>query len=647
MISVSPRQRLALTAAQQAIVELDWNARVLVTAGAGAGKTTTLTYRLEHLTGTEGANGDEPLEAAEILVLSFSRAAVRSLRDRIDRIAESARRVRAYTFDGWARSILHECEPERDLTGLSFDEIIVAATDAIRGGIFYDGPEGPVVEPPSHIVIDEVQDLVGVRRLMVEAVLESTRDCAGFTVVGDAAQSVYGFQIEDLNERAAETNRFFGWLRSEFADALAEARLDENFRARSDEAKAALRYGPLLQSIPAERAAANDAANSIYRDLRATLDRMPSFGVLTGRQRDDFAFASLRDAFGSTAILCATNGQVLQLSESFCREGIEHTIQRSPRSRPAPRWMVSLFQAADGGPTISEQRFQVVVAGLIDEPHKAWRSLRAIAGGRAGSVLDLVRLHRVIVEQRVPDDLVETDRRGILISTVHRAKGLEFDRVLVLEEWDQDRQDDQDMPSKARLLYVAMTRARDDNYRLPAFRSFVFTGRNRKAQFNRWYKPDRYGKASGLEFGDQDVAAERPAQTPEVSAALVQKYLASSVQRGDLVRLVSEPPLFEEDDVPPGYGIWHGEVRIGEVSERFLDDLARSRRKYPKQTVRRWPDAIERVQIECVETVGGSTAETARAGLGSHGVWLAPRLCGLGSFVWAKADKDFGDQGKE
>lgn len=646
MISVSPRQRLALTAAQQAIVELDWNARVLVTAGAGTGKTTTLAYRLEHLTSMESANGDEPLEAAEILVLSFSRAAVRSLRDRIDRIAESARRVRAFTFDGWARSILHECEPERDLTGLSFDDIIVAATDTIRGGIFDDDPDGPVVEPPSHIVIDEVQDLVGVRRLMVEAVLESTRDCAGFTVVGDAAQSVYGFQIEDLNERAAETNRFFGWLRSEFADDLAEAHLDENFRARSDEAKAALRYGPLLQSIPAERAAANDAADSIYRDLRATLDRLPSFGALIGKKRDDFAFASLRDASGSTAILCATNGQVLQLSESFCREGIEHTIQRSPRSRPAPRWMVSLFQATDGGPTISEQRFQVV-AGLIDEPHKAWRSLRAIAGGRAGSVVDLVRMHRVIVEQRVPDDLVETDRRGILISTVHRAKGLEFDRVLVLEERDQGRQDDQDIASNARLLYVAMTRARNDNYRLDAFRSFVYAGRNRKVRFNRWYKPDRYGKASGLEFGDQDVAAERPAQTPEVSAALVQEYLASSVQRGDLVRLVCEPPLFAEDNVPPRYGIWHGEVRIGEVSERFLGDLAKSRRKYPTQTVRRWPDAIERVQIECVETVGGSTAETARAGLSSHGVWLAPRLCGLGSFVWEKANKDFGDQGEE
>ncbi|MFD3591472.1 UvrD-helicase domain-containing protein [Nocardia sp. NPDC058640] len=644
MTSVSPRQRLALTDAQRAIVEKGWDARVLVVAGAGAGKTTTLTYRLEHLTSA----GDIPLQASEILVLSFSRAAVRSLRERIDQIADSARRVRAYTFDGWARSILHECEPERELTGMQFVDIIVAATAAIRRGIFDEGSDGPQVYPPSHIVIDEVQDLVGVRRAMVEALLESTRDCAGFTVVGDAAQSVYGFQIADLDERAAETNRFFGWLRSEYASELVEARLDDNFRAQTIEAKAALRYGPLLQSIPADRAGADRVADSIYQELREALATIPSFGALFGKERDDFAISALRETTGSTAILCGTNGQVLQISEKFCKESIPHVIQRSPRSRPAPGWLVSVFRSADGSPTISEQRFCAAVEGQIEEPHRAWRSLRAIAGGRAGGVVDLARLHRVIAEQRVPDDLVEPDRRKILISTIHRAKGLEFDRVLVVEDGVRDEQDeDEDIPSKARLLYVAMTRARDDNYRLSSFNSYVFFGRRRKAGFNRWYKPDRYGKASGLEFGDDDVARDRPAHSAEYSSTLVQSYLESSVHSGDLVQLRPEQGIFGQVGAPPVYGIWHGAVRIGEVSQRFLHDLTRSRQKYPKQAVHRWPDAIERVQIDCVETVGGSAAESARAGLGSHGVWLAPRLCGLGSFVWVKANKDADSKGDE
>ncbi|MEU3014264.1 UvrD-helicase domain-containing protein [Nocardia asteroides] len=646
MATVSSARHIALTAAQQAIVERNWNERVLVTAGAGAGKTTTLTYRLEHLTGVAGEDGDDPLEASEILVLSFSRAAVRSLRERIDEVAESARRVRAYTFDGWARSILHQCEPDRELAGMSFDAVIEATTAVIQDGIFDETPDGAVVVPPSHIVIDEVQDLVGVRRLMVEALLESTRECAGFTVVGDPAQSVYGFQIEDLDERASETNRFFGWLRREFAEDLVEARLDENFRARTTESRVALRYGPLLQEIPPDRLAADAATGPIYSALLDALAELPSFGSLIGKERSDFAFDSLRDTEQTTAILCADNGQVLQLSAAFCREGIAHTIQRSPRSRPAPSWMVRLFQVAEGSPTISEQRFHTAVAGVVDEPQKAWRSLRAIASGRASGLVDLDRLHRVIAEQRIPDDLAETTPRGVVLSTVHRAKGLEFDRVLVLDKRQQDRRDE-DISSNARLLYVAMTRAREDNYRLEAFRSDVFSGRSRNPRLFRWYKPDRYGKAAALEFGESDVATVRPTQTTEFSAERVQAYLASSVRRGDPVRLVSEPVLYPEDDVPPRYGIWHGEVRIGGVSEEFLRDLARSRRKYPKHKIRSWPVGIEGVQVDGVETVGGSTAETARAELGRHGVWLAPRLCGLGTYVWPKAAEKSGDEVEE
>ncbi len=60
-----------LTDEQRAVVEQPWSARVLVTAGAGAGKTHTLVRRLDALCGHE--DPEEALEAAEILVLTFSR----------------------------------------------------------------------------------------------------------------------------------------------------------------------------------------------------------------------------------------------------------------------------------------------------------------------------------------------------------------------------------------------------------------------------------------------------------------------------------------------------------------------------------------------------------------------------------------------
>ncbi|MEV0365096.1 UvrD-helicase domain-containing protein [Nocardia fusca] len=636
-------QQPLLTRAQREIVERPWNARVLVTAGAGAGKTTTLTYRLEHLTSAEVADDEGPLAASEILVLSFSRAAVRSLRDRIDHIAGSARRVRAFTFDGWARSILRAAEPDRDLTAMSFDEIIDATREAIRGGIFDD----EIMDPPSHVVIDEVQDLVDVRREMVQALLESTREYAGFTVVGDAAQSVYGFQVEDLDERVAETNRFFGWLRTTFEDELVEARLDDNFRATTPEARAALGFGPRLQQIPADRTTADKVGRQIYAELCRALEELPDFGDL----KDEFTLSCLREAAGSTAILCATNGQVLHIADKLAWAGVPYTIQRSPRSRPAPTWLVSVFRGADGAQTISERRFSGIVSDRVHDPVRAWRALRRVAAGNVGGVLDLGSLHRAIADQRIPDELINSSPRGVLLSTVHRAKGLEFDRVIVVEPHDhEESRVNEDPAGSARHLYVAMTRAREDNYRLAPFFTTIRSGTKRTVRFDRWYKAKKWKKSfsvAGLELAEHDVARATPAQGDGAAAATVQKYLEHTVRPGDSVCLISKVRPIHDPDNAPRYGIWHGETCIGETSERFCDDLRRALLVHPGWEIRSWPERIEGAQIDCVESIGGSTAESARSGLGPHGIWLAPRLCGLGAFRWGKTSADAEDEVEE
>lgn len=53
---------------------------------------------------------------------------------------------------------------------------------------------------------------------------------------------------------------------------------------------------------------------------------------------------------------------------------------------------------------------------------------------------------------------------------------------------------------------------------------------------------------------------------------------------------------------------------------------------------------ISEIRLDAVETVSGSSAAGARAGLGDLGVWLAPRLTGLGHFTYdSGTDKAEGD----
>jgi superfamily I DNA/RNA helicase len=53
------------------------------------------------------------------------------------------------------------------------------------------------------------------------------------------------------------------------------------------------------------------------------------------------------------------------------------------------------------------------------------------------------------------------ERARITVSTIHRAKGLEWDKVTIIDDWARIKQY-QDDPAERRLLYVAVTRARKD-----------------------------------------------------------------------------------------------------------------------------------------------------------------------------------------
>ncbi|MGW6556923.1 UvrD-helicase domain-containing protein [Streptomyces hydrogenans] len=612
-----------LTAEQLAIVDLPWDARLLVTAGAGSGKTHTVVRRLDALVGRE--DPDEALEAGEILVLSFSRAAVRELRDRIARHGGRADRVRVQTFDSWAYQLLVRAYPDEEWKAHSFDERIRAATSAIEKGAVEAGELGA----PSHVVIDEAQDLVGDRRDLVEALLDRFQRSCGFTVVGDSAQGIYGFQIEDPEERAAETDLFFTWLRTSYDDLL-ELHLTGNFRARTPEARTALALGARLQNLAASPDGAESTAAALHSELRERLLALPALGKLA----DDFALGTLRTFPGRCAILTRDNRQALAVSELLHEHGVEHVLKRSLQDRPVPYWVAELLRRA-GSLTLTEPRFLELLAGipLPDgvEPERCWRLSRAATRRTGRGQVDVAALARLVAEGRFPDDLADPETARLIVSTVHRAKGLEYDRVLLLPPPSLDElrkaHGGLDAPAEARALYVAMTRAREDLYHVTG----PDTSRIRRHRpTGRWYlggwkSYERYG----VQATAGDVHRDAPPCSAATAAAATQTYLLEHVRPGDAVTLRMRHPVPAGPEQSPPYDLVHRDRVVGEVSERFRRDL------YAVEKVSRsweitWPSEIVGLRVDTLETVAGSTAAGTNAGLGGNGVWIAPRITGIG-----------------
>ncbi|WP_200306419.1 UvrD-helicase domain-containing protein [Streptomyces adelaidensis] len=613
-----------LTDEQRAVVEQPWDARVLVTAGAGAGKTHTLVRRLDALCGHE--DPEEALEAAEILVLTFSRAAARELRERIARHGERARRVRAQTFDAWAYQVLHQAHPDGEWGAVGFDERISAATRAVEEGALEAGD----AVPPAHVVIDEVQDLVGGRRELVETLLDRYQESCGFTVVGDAAQSVYGFQIEDPAERADETGRFFDWLRGSYPDELVELHLTRNFRAITPEARIALAHGPRLQQVTDA-----DEAATLYDELRELLlDPANGMGDLT----DPFTLDGLRTFPDTCAILARDNRQALMVSGLLHEHGVEHRLRRPLEERPVPYWVAELLRRTEAT-GLTEDRFRSLLAEipLPYEPNVTglWTVLRRTARSAGRGVLDLERLRRSVVDSRFPDEAADPETARIVVSTVHRAKGLEFDRVIVLTpptvaELHKQHKDELDLPAEARALYVAMTRAREDLYhaRSPELPILKRAGgrKNGRRYVGGWRSYDRYGVVT--EAGD--VCRDNP-PGHETDAVATQAYLLARVDPGQEVALRKRHDLPMGEYQSPPYALVHDGREIGEASERFREELFQVQ-KVNSTWDPWWPDEIHGARVDTLETVTGSTAAGANAGLGDRGAWIVPRITGIGRY---------------
>lgn len=623
------RPSAPLTAEQQAVAKLPWDAKTLVVAGAGTGKTHTLVQRLDMLVDRDD------LIPGEILVLSFSRAAVKELRSRILGNARAARRVQAKTFDGWATGIVHDLDPDGGWRSAPFDERIEGATVAIEAGrlneLYVDGI--------SHVIIDEVQDLVGVRRQMVETLLDHLRG-AGFTVVGDPAQSIYGFQIP-VEERPQEVNAFLSWLRNTFPDGdVTELHLTRNFRAATATAQLALGEGPVLQ---ADGLSSAEYSKTHDRLLTSLIKSTAPFADLN----DSFALGSFRAFTGSCAVLCQNNAQALQISEQLYAGGIGHRLQRSAQERVVPAWLGVLFRLAEGS-VLSRSRFEELMPrlGLPEEisSELLWSALMR-ADGRGGDRrgVDFNRIRAALLTGRIPDELAAQPSASLVVSTVHRAKGLEFDRVIVTapDPILGRKNNCTDPAGEARALYVAMTRPRSELYHLPLPRDWYLSkDTNGYRSTNRWYRKGNRqstrGQRYGMEILGGDVCRERPAggDTSGAHPVELQHYLAKCVRTGDSVQLEALNGLTPSDDQSPRYSIVHEGRHIGVMSERFRRALYSIRHNRQQAQELSWPTRMMQLRIDAVETVAGSDAAAEAAGLGERGVWLAPRLIGMAKFDW-------------
>jgi len=180
---------------QLKVYEADIDSNVQVIAGPGSGKTHTLTLRVARLIHQEN------IRPENILVLAYNRAVVVELKERLTKLFSSLgyaniiQRLKVFTFHGFCKFSLRD-----SVRHLEFAEWIPKFIETATNQPGIISNQLGVIK---YVFVDEFQDITNVRLELLKLIANPINTFT--TVIGDPNQSIYGY--ERVNENGSRSPR--------------------------------------------------------------------------------------------------------------------------------------------------------------------------------------------------------------------------------------------------------------------------------------------------------------------------------------------------------------------------------------------------------------------------------------------------------
>lgn len=406
---------------------------IVVAAGPGSGKTRVLVHKLAALLLMEDVKHEQ------LLMVTFSRAAATEFKKRLaSLIGNAANFVEIKTFHSYCFDLLGKVG---NLEGVK--DVVKNAAEMI-----YNGEVEPGRISKSVLVIDEAQDMDKNEFALIRALIHSNDDMR-VIAVGDDDQNIYEFRGSDSK-----------YMRSFVEDyGAVQYEMNENYRSRAN-----------IVSF----------ANAFLKSLKNRIKTAPIEAVqqengivwLThhvSRYLEEAVVNQLQNTYrgGNACVLTNTN------EEALCVTGL--LLKRGIRAK--------LIQTADGFRlyNLVEVRYFLKVldcsleSTVIDD--SLWKSakeklkLRYADSSCLENCLNMLEdfertypvKYRTDLEEYIREsgyeDFYRDEKEIVYVSTIHKAKGREFDSVYMLLNQVLVSSDEE-----KRKLYVGLTRAKNALY---------------------------------------------------------------------------------------------------------------------------------------------------------------------------------------
>ncbi|HRN73668.1 MAG TPA: RecQ family ATP-dependent DNA helicase [Ginsengibacter sp.] len=419
-----------LSPTQLKIINDNNTQHIVVAAGPGSGKTRVLVHKLASLLLMEDVKHEQ------LLMITFSRAAATEFKKRLLKlIGNAANFIEIKTFHSYCFDLLGKVGSLE-----KSDNIIKEAIEKINNKEVEVSRITKTV-----LVIDEAQDMDRDEFRLISALMRHNEEMR-VIAVGDDDQNIYEF-------RGASSKYLEQFINEKNA---AKHELVENYRSKSNLVNFSnqflkrithrLKQTPIIAiqndngKIKVVRYKSGNLINPFVEDILST------------------------DISGTTAVLTKTNEEALQITGLLLRNNVQAKLIQSNDgfnlyNLNEVRFFLNHLNLADDVYTISDE---IWLRAKREVVNKYRHSTKLEILGNIIKEFEASNPKRkyksdleVFIRESKLEDFYTDNGETIFVSTIHKAKGREFDNVFLLLENFNAATDE-----GKRLLYVAMTRAK-------------------------------------------------------------------------------------------------------------------------------------------------------------------------------------------
>lgn len=418
-----------LSPGQLKVIKDNLNQYILVAAGPGSGKTRVLVHKLASLLLMEDVKHEQ------LLMLTFSRAATTEFKKRlIGLIGNAANFIEIKTFHSYCFDLLGRVGSIE-----KSHEIIPLTIEKIRNG---------EVEPnriaKNVLVIDEAQDMDMHEFGLIKCLMERNEEMR-IVAVGDDDQNIYTFRGAD--------SKYFEQFITEKSSIKYE--LVENYRSKSNLVAFTNQYVERIQHrfktipiVPVQK------ENGNIRIVNSNSDKF-IVPLVTDILSTDLT--------GTTGVLTTTNNEALQVTGLLLKKRIPAKLIQSNDGFS----LFNLFEIRSFFEDLGLDKTTPIIS--IDAWNNAKRRFeqkhkKSTNYGLCKNLfVDFQETNpkvkyssdfEIFIKESKLEDFVSKSGETIIVSTIHKVKGKEFDNVFLMLDGFKENSED-----AKRQLYVAMTRA--------------------------------------------------------------------------------------------------------------------------------------------------------------------------------------------